>query len=43
MLLKYHDITNVALCDDDYNIIMARDYSWYTWKDQYNAMKAMYK
>ena len=43
MLLKYHDITNVALCDDDYNIIMARDYSWYTWKDQYNAMKAMFK
>ena len=42
-ILHYNDITKIALCDDDCYPIIERDYSWYTWKDQYNTMREMYR
>ena len=42
-ILQYDDIIKLALCDDNYNDVMSRDYSWYTWQDQWNANCELYK
>ena len=42
-IMQYNDITKIGLCDDDYNQILSRDYSWYTWEDQYKANKEFYR
>ena len=39
VMIQYDDITKVGLANDDYKEIFSRDYSWYTWEDQYKADK----
>ena len=39
ILLQYDDITKVGIANKDYNEKYSRDYSWYTWEDQYKADK----
>lgn len=39
VILQYDDVIKIGLADDNYKEVMSRDYSWYTWKDQYEAYK----
>ena len=36
---QYDDIIKIGLADDNYKEVLSRDYSWYTWEDQYKAYK----
>ena len=39
VILQYDDVIKIGLADDNYKEVLSRDYSWYTWKDQYEAYK----
>jgi hypothetical protein len=38
-MIQYDDITKVGLANNKYQERCSRDYSWYTWEDQYKADK----
>jgi hypothetical protein len=39
VMIQYDDITKVGLANNKYQERCSRDYSWYTWEDQYKADK----
>ena len=38
-MIQYDDVIKIGLADDNYKEVLSRDYSWYTWEDQYEANK----
>ena len=38
-MIQYDDVIKIGLADDNYKEVLSRDYSWYTWEDQYKAYK----
>jgi len=41
--IEHDDVTKVGLADNNYKEVCSRDYSWYTWKDQYKTDKEFFK